>query len=127
MKIATSISGSTVNISGLHSPQEAAVLANIVKNTMSFFSFDNFHKLSLGDLLILSGMGHDADELKQLEQSFGITSFKADGKKISAKRAREILGDKDFLSGLSRSTFHWTSAREADGITVSFDSSKLFK
>ena len=39
------------------------------------------------------------------------------------KKAIEILGRKEFLSGLARSTFHWDSQRG----DVSFDSSKLFE
>lgn len=49
-------------------------------------------------------------------------------KRITAEKAREILGDEDFLSGLNRSTFHWTSERiNNNGEKVCFDSSRYWR
>lgn len=49
-------------------------------------------------------------------------------KRITAEKAREILGDEDFLSGLNRSTFHWTSERtNNNGKKVCFDSSRYWR
>ena len=50
-------------------------------------------------------------------------------KKISAKTAMEILGRKTFLSGLSRSAFHWEAVRYDDTYVnkVFFDSSAFFR
>lgn len=49
-------------------------------------------------------------------------------KRITAEKAREILGDEDFLSGLNRSTFHWTSERtNNNGERVCFDSSHYWR
>ena len=46
-----------------------------------------------------------------------------------AVQALEILGEKKFLSGISRSAYHYTAARETeDGeFVVYFDSSVLFR
>lgn len=49
-------------------------------------------------------------------------------KKITAEKAREILGNVNFLSGLNRSTFHWTSERtNNNGEKVCFDSSHYWR
>lgn len=46
---------------------------------------------------------------------------------ISAQQAVDILGKELWLSGISRSTFHWTCSRiSSDGTTVRFDSSSAF-
>ena len=41
----------------------------------------------------------------------------------------EILGREAYLSGTSRSAFHWSCVRETDkiGVLIYFDSSRLFK
>lgn len=49
-------------------------------------------------------------------------------KRVTAEKAREILGDENFLSGLNRSTFHWSSERtNNNGDKVSFDSSRYWR
>lgn len=83
--------------------------------------------LSLEDQQILKSFGYLEEDIQQIDKSYRVTEYKADRKKISAKKAREILGDLDFLSGLSRSSFHWSASRDANGVTISFDSSKLFR
>jgi hypothetical protein len=50
-----------------------------------------------------------------------------DIKKISQEKALEILGREEYLSGISRSAFHWSAVRDNNGETVYFDSSKLFE
>ena len=55
-------------------------------------------------------------------------------RRITAKQARELLDEKQFLSGLGRSTFHWTAARTVtlnpdildSGITVFFDCGGMY-
>lgn len=43
-------------------------------------------------------------------------------KKITAHQARKLLGNNDFISGLDRASFHWTSFRNIDSrIGVYFD------
>lgn len=48
---------------------------------------------------------------------------------IKRSEALQLLGEEIFLSGIARSAFHFTAAREtADGkTTILFDSSKLFR
>ena len=50
------------------------------------------------------------------------------GKRISRDEAIRLLGRKEWLSGLSRSAFHFTACRDTlDGTSfVLFDSHKLF-
>lgn len=50
------------------------------------------------------------------------------GIRISADSARKILGDRPFLSGISRSAFHWSAVRQKDdGTIIYFDSTPYFK
>ena len=58
---------------------------------------------------------------------FGIFINKRE-KKIGWKTALEKLGSNEFLSGIGRSAFHWTSARLTEaGEEVSFDTSRWHK
>lgn len=91
-------------------------------------------KLSKSDREYLRKLGETEDEdIDQIEYAVGKTIYtlvdeNGKKKKISAKKAREILGDEKFLSGLQRSAFHWDSSRKSDdGITVRFDSSAIFR
>lgn len=103
-------------------------------------------KLSDSDIAYLKKIGHTDEDIPQIEEALNTTKYtlgnagvsdndnikipdEEDDVEISAQEAREILGDETFLSGLSRSAFHWTSGRwSADNTKyVSFDSSKLFK
>ena len=73
--------------------------------------------------------------MRQLAKAMKVTEYTLktagiDGeKRISADKAFEILGERKFLSGISRSAFHYTSARKSEDekYTVHFDSSKLFR
>lgn len=103
-------------------------------------------KLSDSDIKYLKKIGHTDEDIPQIEEALNKTIYKVgdatiledgtieipddqDDRIITAQEAREILGDEKFLSGLSRSAFHWTSGRWSDDDTeyVSFDSSKLFE
>ena len=122
----TTINDNTITITA-RNEKEAQILKALIEWQFSNFSPEAFKNLSINDLLTLANWGHSLDELKQMETSYKITVYKHNGKKISARKARELLGDTVFLSGLSRISFHWSSSRETNGNTVSFDSSKLFK
>ena len=86
---------------------------------------------------ILRNFGHPEEDMWQLEEATknGNTTYtlcSADNsvkeKRISAKKCIELLGLKGFLSGISRSAFHWSASREVDDVlSIYFDSSKLFK
>lgn len=86
-------------------------------------------KLFNNDVIYLRGLGYtDTRLLKQIEKAAGQTVYTLEGRRISGKQAAEILGRKAFLSGISRSAFHWHAVREAEnGRMVFFDSSRLFK
>ena len=89
-------------------------------------------KLSIEDKKILKEWGYLEDDLPQIQKALNVTVYTlhtASGEeRITADKARSILGDEIFLSGISRSTFHWNSGRESkDGKYVSFDSSRLYE
>lgn len=103
-------------------------------------------KLSDSDIEYLKKIGHTDEDIPQIEEALNVTKYtlgnaskssdgvieipdEQDDIEITAQEAREILGDEKFLSGLSRSAFHYTSGRWSDDDTkyVSFDSSKLFE
>lgn len=103
-------------------------------------------KLSDSDIEYLKKIGHTEEDIPQIEEALNNTIYtlgnagkssdgnieipdEQDDVEITAQEAREILGDEKFLSGLSRSAFHYTSGRWNNDDTkyVSFDSSKIFE
>jgi len=87
-------------------------------------------KFTKEDKELLKSWGHREEDLNQLERATGTTktTYEMNGKKISIDEAIEILGRETYLSGISRSAFHWSACRENEkGQRVYFDSSKLFK
>lgn len=85
-------------------------------------------KLKKEDTELLKDWGFLEKDLKQIEEATKKTTYEINDKKISATKALEILGREEYLSGISRSAFHWSSARNNNnGETVFFDSSKLFE
>lgn len=84
-------------------------------------------KLTLEDKKILWDIGFVEGNFFQIEAAAAKTDYEYRGKKISRDKAIELLGRRAFISGLSRSAFHWTAAREtATGECVYFDSCRLF-
>ena len=87
-------------------------------------------KLSLVDKTLLLRWGYQTADFPQIEAAMQSrnTKYTLDGHKISQATAIAVLGREQFLSGISRSAFHATAARETeDGKPVLFDSSRLFK
>lgn len=85
-------------------------------------------KLAKTDKELLIKWGYKSDDIEQIEKAIGKTVYELDNQKITIKRAIEVLGKEEFLSGISRSAFHWNASREGKGgEKVYFDSSKLFK
>ncbi len=72
-------------------------------------------KLSRNDIETLKSMGYLDKDISQIGQSIRKTEYTKDGEKISAERAREILGQRIFLSGQGRAAFHGTAYRESNG------------
>lgn len=89
-------------------------------------------KLTEKDIAILKEMGFPDEDMGQIGEAMTKTIYTLrtkDGeeKRISRAKAREILGDREYLSGIGRSAFHWNCARGKEDSRVSFDSSRLFK
>lgn len=87
-------------------------------------------RLTKDDKVMLTQMGFTNDDIAQICEAALAknTVYKLNGKRISADEAVRILGRRVYLSGIGRSAFHWTAARETvNGGVVQFDSSKLFK
>lgn len=87
-----------------------------------------FKNLSYDDIETLKEWGFLGDDIRQIDKAVTKTVYQLEDKKISHKKAREILGDKEFLSGIARSAFHFDAVRKTDKQELLlFDSSKLFK
>ena len=85
-------------------------------------------KLTEKDKNYLRNLGNKDADLKQIEEAANVTTYTNRGKRISRNKAIELLGREEWLSGISRSAFHWTAGRMAkDNTEVDFDSSRLFK
>lgn len=87
-------------------------------------------KLTSKDREILQNMGVPEKDYAQIERAMLAknTIYSVNGSRISRLRAIQILGEKEYLSGIVRSAFHFTSTRiGTDGTQVYFDSSRLFK
>lgn len=96
-----------------------------------------YRNLSLEDITYLKEhCGEDETSIAQIDRAATKTIYEKtvieNGRdrtvRISRTEARQILGNKQFVSALSRSAFHWTAVSIAnDGTDVYFDSSKLFQ
>lgn len=89
-------------------------------------------KVCKKDKVVLLGNGYSEEDIEQIGEAMTKTVYTikdkyGEKKRISREKAREILGDEEYLSGISRSAFHWNCMREKEGNKVYFDSSKLFK
>lgn len=91
-------------------------------------------KLNKEHQAIILDFGYPKEDLKQIERALSKTDFelltpeKNQDEKISKDKAIEILGEKEFLSGMCRSAFHYSAVRENKfGQKVYFNSSRLFK
>lgn len=75
-------------------------------------------KLTEEDKQILRSWNYTEQNIEQIKRFLGKTVYKfvddenGTSERISATKASELLDRKDFLSGLARSTFHWTAVRE---------------
>lgn len=87
-------------------------------------------KLTKADKELLTKWGHEESDFPQIERAFDkrVTTYQMGGKPIARDEAIEALGREDYLSGISRSAFHYSATREArNGCLVLFDSSNLLK
>ena len=87
-------------------------------------------KLSSVDKTLLLRWGYQTADFPQIEVAMQSrnTKYTLEGQTISQATAITVLGRKQFLTGISRSAFHATAAKETEAEkTVLFDSSRLFK
>lgn len=87
-------------------------------------------KLSDSDKALLNGWGFAKEDIKQIEDALKKcnTKYKFRGQRITRETAISLLGREVFLSGISRSAFHFSASRETpSGEFVYFDSSAFFK
>lgn len=77
---------------------------------------------------ILRESGHSENDMRQLCEAARRCKYEnGKGEKLTAEKVIALIGRKNWLSGISRAAFHWTSAREDNGNYVSFDCSAMFK
>ncbi len=84
--------------------------------------------LTQKDKEYLLDLRHEMRGLGQLKEAVNETVYTLNGNEITAEKTRELFGKENFLSGFSRSAFHWSTSREIDGSNkvVEFDSSSPF-
>ena len=80
---------------------------------------------------ILLGWGYKEYEFNQIEEcvNTGIITNEVTHRRISWATAIKKIGDREFLSGIARASFHWTAMRNSDDDkqSVYFDFSNYFK
>lgn len=84
-------------------------------------------KLTESDKAYLSLLGYLKEDFQQIEEAAAGTVYEYEGRRISGKKAIELLGREAYLSGIGRSSFHWTAAREVQiGGVVFFNARNYF-
>ncbi len=87
-------------------------------------------KLTETDKKYILELGHEEEDFKQIEVAMQCrkTRYFIDGIRISRDEVINLIGREAYISGISRSAFHYTAAREtANGKQIIFDSSRLFR
>lgn len=88
-------------------------------------------KLIESDKKLLKKWGVQEKDFPQIEEAFqkSKTKYELGSVPISRDKAIQVLGRERYLSGIARSAFHFTAAREVpmSGEVVYFDSSALFR
>lgn len=86
--------------------------------------------LTAKDRELLLSWGYEERDFQQIERATrkSNTSYTLGGTPIDREEAIQLLGRENYLSGIARSAFHCSAARETgDGRNVYFDSFRLFK
>lgn len=85
-------------------------------------------KLTQDDKALLLRWGYIERDFAQTEEATRRTTYKFCGEQIRRDETICLLGREKYLSGISRSAFHYSAARGTDdGQVIYFDSSRLFK
>ena len=79
-------------------------------------------KLNKNDKEILKNIGYSIADISRIQYAIEKTKYTINDKCIFVEKVIEILGRQEFLSGISRSVFHWTAVRG----DIMFDSSMIF-
>lgn len=84
------------------------------------------------DKALLLKWGYLKEDLPQIEEAANVSTFTVDSRSATWETACNAIGRQEFLSGIGRSAFHFTSSREGTdgngkGHKVSFNSSVLFR
>lgn len=107
-----------------------AVIDRVQKGFYSIDKGDDEMKLTNDDKILLRKWGFDDSDIRQISEAMQVryTTYKLGVNPIPRAKAIELLGRREFLSGIARSAFHWTAARSTEsGEIVYFDSSKYFR
>lgn len=82
-------------------------------------------KLTKADKEYFIDAGYLEEDLEQIEYCMNKCKYELeDGKKVSRKYVLENMDRREWLSGIGRSAFHWSAARETyNGYIVLFDRS----
>lgn len=87
-------------------------------------------KLTEADRVLLFAWNYDESDFNQIEEATRKTTYEYNGDKIGREKVIELIGRREFLSGIARSAFHRSAVRQApdnDDVTIYFDSSGLFR
>ena len=89
---------------------------------------ENVMRFSDEDIKIMKSWGCTPEDIAQIGRALRKTNFEYNGKRISREKALDLLGRREFLSGIARAAFHVTAVRLTDrGEKVLIDSSRFFK
>lgn len=92
--------------------------------------------LQTKDVNLLLSWGYQVAEIPQIQDAIYKSEYMQyeleppykEIKQLTAEEAYKKLGHRQFLSGISRSAFHWSASREySKKYGVAIDSSRLFK
>lgn len=93
--------------------------------------------LTLGECKLLTEWGYSQEDVKQCDDAVKQCKYiysdeNSKRHRISCKRAREVLGELEWVSGIARAAFHWSAWRNVDDSFpekghVEFDCASMFK
>lgn len=89
----------------------------------------NEYKMTEKDKQYYLGCGYLEKDLPQIEEAMNVTTYEDDkGKPLSREDVLKRMKREKWLSGIGRSAFHWSAARETKrGKVILFDASALFE
>lgn len=85
-------------------------------------------KLTKQDKKMLLNWGHAEQDFPWIQKAAnsGCRYKNEKGEQLTTEQVIKILGREEWLSGLARAAYHWTSERVHNGIWVSFDCSSMY-